>query len=359
MGAFQGRILSTLLDIRGLTVRHGALTVLDGLDLTVSRGELFVLLGGSGAGKTTLLRAIAGLASSSAGRIVLDGADITALPPHRRAVNTMFQSFALFPHMSVADNIAFGPRRLGLPRAEIQARVTAMLALVRLEGLENRRPHELSGGQQQRVALARGLAPNPSLLLLDEPLSALDRGLRAETRAELTRLHQRLGATFILVTHDQDEAFSMATRIGIMDRGRIVQTGAPEDVYERPVNRFVAEFLGVGTILPGAVRPDGLTFELPDAVVRLASPATPGPASLGLRAERLRVNDLAPPNQVTGVLEDQVHVGERLLLTVRLAGGGAVRASRPLSDGFAAARLATGSRVTLSWWPDACMVLAP
>src|SRR4051812_23436762 len=199
-----------LLRISGLTVRYGATVALDGVALSIRRGELFVLLGGSGSGKTTLLRAIGGFVRPDAGRIELDGQDLAPLPPHRRPVNTMFQSYALFPHMSVAANVAFGLHAQRLTRAETAERVAAMLALVRLQGVEKRRPHQLSGGQQQRVALARALAPNPALLLLDEPLSALDRNLRAETRAELLRLNRTLGTTFILVTHDQEEALGMA-----------------------------------------------------------------------------------------------------------------------------------------------------
>ncbi|MBN8897303.1 MAG: ABC transporter ATP-binding protein, partial [Rhodospirillales bacterium] len=237
--------------ISDLTVRYGTVAALSGLDLTTEPGELFVLLGGSGSGKTTLLRAIAGFVRPTAGRIALEGVDLAPLPPHRRPVNTMFQSYALFPHLSVADNVAFGLRRQGMRGAALSARVAERLAVVRLSDLAGRRPHELSGGQQQRVALARSLAPGPRLLLLDEPLSALDRGLRAETRQELMRLQRRLGTSFILVTHDQDEALGMADRIGVMRDGRLAQVGAPDAVYEHPADRFVAEFLGAANILAG------------------------------------------------------------------------------------------------------------
>ncbi len=250
MGAFQGRQLTPHLEVAGLSVRYGDWLALDRLDLGIAQGELFVLLGGSGSGKTTLLRALAGFIPPAAGRVTLGGRDITALPPYRRPVNTMFQSYALFPHMSVASNIGFGLRRQGVPRAEIDRRVAELLALVRLEDFAARRPDALSGGQRQRVALARSLAPRPDLLLLDEPLSALDRGLREATRTELVRVQRQLGTTFVLVTHDQEEALSMATRIGLLEKGRLAQVGTPMEIYERPVSRSVAAFMGAANILP-------------------------------------------------------------------------------------------------------------
>ena len=267
-----------LLTVAGLTVRYGQAVALDRLDLAVRRDELFVLLGASGSGKTTLLRALAGFVRPQAGRIVLDGADLSALPPHRRPVNTMFQSYALFPHMTVAANIGFGLRQRGMSRAAARARVDAMLALVRLEGFGMRRPGELSGGQQQRVALARSLAPAPALLLLDEPLSALDQGLRRDTRAELVRLRRSLGVSFVLVTHDQDEALEMADRIGIMQGGRLAQVGTPAQLYEQPADRFVAAFLGAANILPCVV--DGPMIHLPalNVSIRAARPGVTGQA---------------------------------------------------------------------------------
>jgi ABC-type Fe3+/spermidine/putrescine transport system ATPase subunit len=294
----QGRRLSDLLRIDGLTVRFGPVTALDRLDLTVRRDELFVLLGGSGSGKTTLLRAVGGFVPPSEGSIALDGAYLTRVPPFRRPINTVFQSGALFPHLSVAANIGFGPRQRGMKRAAVAARVSELLALVRLDGYGARRPHELSGGQQQRVALARGLAAEPSLLLLDEPLSALDRGLRAETAAELVRLRRRLGTTFVLVTHDQQEALTMADRIGVMRGGRMAQVGTPREVYERPATRFVAEFMGVGNLWDGLVRADGLTLDVPSLgrSIPLLTAASPGPVALGVRAERIGIG--ADPDAV-------------------------------------------------------------
>ena len=236
--------------IERLVVRYGPVVALDGVDLAIGGGEMFVLLGGSGSGKTTLLRALGGFTAPSAGRILLGGQDITRLPPHRRPVNTTFQSYALFPHMSVADNIAFGLRRQGTPKAEIGPRVTELLRLVRLGEFASRKPDALSGGQRQRVALARALAPRPRLLLLDEPMSALDRNLREQTRQELLRVQRETGTTFVLVTHDQDEALAMATRIGLLHQGRLEQVGTPAEVYERPASRYVAAFMAAPTSCP-------------------------------------------------------------------------------------------------------------
>jgi putrescine transport system ATP-binding protein len=348
----ETRPLNDLLRIEGLTVRFGTVTALDGLDLTVRRGELFVLLGGSGSGKTTLLRAIGGFVRPAAGSIALNGADFSRVPPHRRPVNTVFQSGALFPHLSVAANIAFGPRQRGMAHAAIDTRVAELLALVRLEGYGARRPHQLSGGQQQRVALARGLAAEPELLLLDEPLSALDRGLRAETAAELVRLQKRLGTTFIQVTHDQQEALTMADRIGVMQAGRMVQVATPREIFDTPANRFVAAFMGVANLWDGVVRDDGLHFDIPSlGVVRLATAAAPGPAVLGLRAERARIGAVPELNQLTGVMERTVFAGETVTHSIRLPNGGAAHITEP-AHGAAS----PDGTVTLSFSPAACMV---
>ena len=238
-----------LLEIVGAWKRFGAIAAVDDVSLSVERGAFFALLGPSGCGKTTLLRMIAGFETPDSGRIVIDGVDVTGLPPYARPVNMMFQSYALFPHMDVAGNIAFGLRQERMDRRRIAARVEEMLALVQMSGYARRRPHELSGGQRQRVALARALAKMPKLLLLDEPLAALDRKLRAETRLELVGIQERVGITFLVVTHDQEEALSMASCVAVMDRGRLVQTGAPAEIYERPASRFVAEFCRRGELV--------------------------------------------------------------------------------------------------------------
>lgn len=350
-----------LLTIEGLRKRYGDIVALDNLTLAVEVGEMLVLLGGSGSGKTTLLRCIAGLIRPDAGRIMLDGLDVTGLPAHRRPVNTMFQSYALFPHRTVAGNIAFG--LAGRPRAEIRARVRDLLELVQLRGFEARWPHLLSGGQRQRVALARALARSPRLLLLDEPLSALDRALREQTRAELIALQRRLGTTFVLVTHDQEEAMVMASRVAVMREGRLEQVGRPSDVYERPANRFVAEFLGTANILPCVVRrsaADGAELELPGAgIVRAADPA-PRPAGeqifLALRPERLRLG-AAEENQLSAVLCDRSYRGEALIHSAQLANGNVLRITHPLRDGMTAARGEPGEATVVSWRPDACILL--
>jgi ABC-type Fe3+/spermidine/putrescine transport system ATPase subunit len=252
--------------IEGATKRFGAVVAVDNVDLEIARGELFALLGGSGCGKSTLLRLLAGLETPDSGRILIDGEDMTGVPPHRRPVNMMFQSYALFPHMDVATNVGYGLRRDGVPKSEIAARVAQVLALVRLEELGSRKPSQLSGGQRQRVALARALIKRPKILLLDEPLAALDRKLREGTRFELVRLQEQLGLTFIVVTHDQEEAMSMASRLAVMNAGRIVQTGAPHELYEQPASRFVADFIGIANILeagPGqwlALRPEKIAL---------------------------------------------------------------------------------------------------
>jgi putrescine transport system ATP-binding protein len=240
-----------LLEIAGASKHFGATAAVDDVSLRVERGAFYALLGPSGCGKTTLLRMIAGLETPDSGRIVIDGVDVTGLPPYARPVNMMFQSYALFPHMNVAGNIAFGLRQERMDRRRIAARVEEMLALVQMAGYARRQPHELSGGQRQRVALARALAKMPKLLLLDEPLAALDRKLRAETRLELVGIQERVGITFLVVTHDQEEALSMATCIAVMNHGRVVQTGAPGEIYERPASRFVANFVGEVNLFEG------------------------------------------------------------------------------------------------------------
>jgi len=353
------------LDIAGLTVRYGPAVALDRLDLAINSGEMFVLLGGSGSGKTTLLRALGGFLQPAAGRIVLAGQDITALPPHRRPVNTSFQSYALFPHMNVADNVGFGLRRQGMARAEISRRVASLLELVRLTEFSARKPDALSGGQRQRVALARALAPRPRLLLLDEPLSALDRSLREQTRQELLRVQRETGTTFVLVTHDQDEALAMASRIGLLHQGRLAQVGTPAEIYERPRSRFVAAFMGAANILPGTVR-----TAAPDAILDLdgigpAQAAGPAPAAAGsalhvaLRPERLRIAPGAANgmNTALGTVTDSAYRGGTMDHHVRLQGGAMLLVSQPLANGVGAGLLAPGSAVAVSWPPEACVLL--
>jgi len=353
------------LEIAGLTVRYGPAVALDRLDLTIDSGEMFVLLGGSGSGKTTLLRALGGFIEPAAGRIVLAGRVNTRLPPHRRPVNTTFQSYALFPHMDVAANVGFGLRRQGVARAEIAARVAGLLDLVRLSEFAGRRPDALSGGQRQRVALARALAPRPRLLLLDEPLSALDRSLREQTRQELLRVQRETGTTFVLVTHDQDEALAMATRIGLLHQGRLAQVGTPADIYERPASRYVAAFMGAANILPGTVRTAGPGATLDLDGIGPAQAAGPVPGDVGsavhvaIRPERLRIalGTADGVNTALGTVTESAYRGGTMDHHVRLSGGAMLLVSQPLANGMGAALLAPGSGVAVSWPPEACVLL--
>ncbi|MCR5875332.1 ABC transporter ATP-binding protein [Phenylobacterium sp. J426] len=309
----------------GVSKRFGDHYAVEQVDLAVREGEFFALLGPSGCGKTTLMRLLAGFETPDAGRILLDGQDIAGLPPHRRPVTMMFQSYALFPHLTVAKNIAYGLR--ALPRQEAAARVDEMLALVKLDGMGDRKPHQLSGGQQQRVALARALAPRPRILLLDEPLAALDRKLREETQAELVALQRRLGLTFVVVTHDQDEALAMADRLAVMQAGRIAQVATPREVYERPATRAVAEFLGEVNVLPDG---DGWIAVRPETVV-LGAAGLPG-----------RIGETA-------------YFGDRTRYVVETAQG-RIRASRANVAGETP--LAVGAEVAVSWPPGAATPLA-
>jgi putrescine transport system ATP-binding protein len=325
----------SLLVIEGVTKRFGVALALDQLSLTIGAGEFFALLGGSGSGKSTLLRVIAGFERPDAGMVRLQGQDITPLPPAQRAVAMMFQSYALFPHMNVRDNIAYGLRRAG--EKNPAPRVAELLALLGLEGLEARRPHQLSGGQQQRVALARALARRPPLLLLDEPLAALDSGLRERTGLELRALQRRLGASFIMVTHDQAEALSLADRVAVLEHGRIAQVAPPRELYERPATRAVARFLGAANILEASRFP--------------LHAATSAPA-YALRPERIRIVAALP--EVNGaramVREIAFRGGDTLVLAE--ASGEVLRLVLPGGVGLPE----PGAEILLGWDADA---LAP
>ncbi len=310
--------------VREVTRRFGegrtAVTALDGVSLDIAEGAFFTLLGPSGCGKTTLLRMIAGFERPNEGAILLDGEDLADLPPYRRPVNTVFQSYALFPHMSVAGNVGFGLEMQGVPKAEREARVAKALELVRLDGFAERPPGQLSGGQQQRVALARALAVRPKVLLLDEPLSALDLKLRKEMQLELKRLQVETGITFVFVTHDQEEALTMSDTIAVMDKGRVLQVGAPRAIYERPTHRFVAGFIGETNLLEGKVE-DG-AVRLDDGT--LLRPAEPPPATgrvtLAIRPERVRLGG-GGENVVRGTLRQVVYIGTDTSLILERDGG--------------------------------------
>ncbi len=298
----------------------GAVKALDDVSLTLAPNEFFTLLGPSGCGKTTLLRLLAGFEHPDTGAILLDDKHIVDDPPNRRPVNTVFQSYALFPHLTIEENVAFGLQRQGRREAEVKARVAAMLHLVRLDALAKRRPDQLSGGQQQRVALARALAPAPRLLLLDEPLSALDLKLRRGMQAELKRIQRQTGITFVLVTHDQEEALSMSDRIAVMEHGRVLQLGTPDDVYERPNCRFVADFIGEANVLPG----DLVGLDAPFAAIRPERVELGFVSVAGARGQADAVARAGLPGRIT----DVTYLGATTSCMVALEGGPAVKVER-------------------------------
>jgi putrescine transport system ATP-binding protein len=350
-----------------VTKRFGETVAVDALTLDIFAGEFFALLGPSGCGKSTLLRLLAGFETPSDGRVLLDGAVIDAVPPHRRPVNMMFQNYALFPHLTVEKNVAFGLRQEGCPRAEIAARVAAMLALVKLEPLARRKPHELSGGQRQRVALARSLVKRPQVLLLDEPLAALDKQLRAETQFELIELQARLATTFVIVTHDQEEAMTVADRIAVMDRGRIVQVGSPAEVYEQPNSRYVASFVGDVNLIEGRLITTGPGGSHIDgaAGVKLATAQSLDAAAgavvwVALRPEKVRLAIEQPAsteNCAAGRVVEIAYLGNVSVYKVRLDSGFIMKAQVPNLTRSVERPIATDARVWLSWMPDAGVVL--
>ncbi len=357
-----------LIRFEGVRKRFGALLAVDGVDLSIFEREFFCLLGPSGCGKTTLMRMLGGFEEPDEGRVTLGGSDLAGVPPYRRPVNMMFQSYALFPHLSVEANIAFGLKQEGLPKTEIADRVTEILGKVQLLPMARRRPDQLSGGQRQRVALARALVKRPKVLLLDEPLGALDKRLREETQYELMDLQVELGITFLMVTHDQDEAMSMADRIAIMDKGRIVQIGTPAEIYESPATRGVAEFLGDVTIFEGTVAgrgEGGWTVESPSAGTTLTVGSAVdlpvgGSVGVAVRPEKLRIlaeNEPDGPNVIAGEIWDIGYLGDWTVYWVRLESGLVVRVSRANTARFVERPLGWEDRVRISFDPSAAVVL--
>jgi putrescine transport system ATP-binding protein len=325
--------------ISHVTKKFGDVAAVNDVSLDIYKGELFCLLGGSGSGKSTLLRMLAGFERPTAGTIMIDGQDMAGVPPYRRPVNMMFQSYALFPHMSVEQNVSYGLKRDGLPRAEIESRVADLLRLVKLEDYRRRRPNQLSGGQRQRVALARALARQPKLLLLDEPLGALDKKLREETQFELVKIQETLGVTFIVVTHDQEEAMSLATRIGVMNQGEIAMIGEPTDIYEFPNSRFVAGFIGSVNMFEGVVSED----ESDHVRIRSAEAGTDIYVGHGvdcapdqtlwfaIRPEKITLTRERPEgdaNLTHGMVEDIAYLGDMSVFQVLLDSGKRIRVTK-------------------------------
>ena len=332
-----------------------AMRALDDVSVIIRQGEFFTLLGPSGCGKTTLLRLIAGFETPTSGQILLNGADITALPPNKRAVNTVFQSYALFPHLTVAQNVGFGLQMQGRPKAEVKATTAEMLALVKLKPMADRKTSQLSGGQQQRVALARALAPKPSVLLLDEPLSALDAKLRKDMQIELKRLQHETGITFIFVTHDQEEALTMSDRIAVMSSGHILQIGRPRDIYMQPANRFVAGFIGETNFLPGTITRGGVRLDC-GAVVAAEGDFALGKVTLAVRPEQVRVQTSDAVGTIPATITNWVYFGTDTHCHMVLPDGSPVVA-RLQSPAMGEAGLEIGAAVGITFAPGAAQVL--
>jgi len=351
-----------------VTKKFDDFTAVHDLSLGVYEREFFALLGASGCGKSTLLRMLAGFEQPTAGRILLDGQDLAGMPPYRRPVNMMFQSYALFPHMTVEDNVAFGLKQEGMPKPRIRERVAEMLKLVKLEAFARRKPHQLSGGQRQRVALARSLAKRPKVLLLDEPLAALDRKLREETQFELMDLQQELGLTFVIVTHDQEEAMTMADRIAIMEKGEIIQVATPPEIYEAPASRFVADFVGNVNLFEGTVarrEGEGALIEAGEGFTIAASDAgAAGPGArvwYAVRPEKIVVSSRPPPeaqvNAAQGEIWDIAYIGDMTLFHVRLPDGRVVRTSHLNATRVTEDPLTWHDPAWISFRPDSGVVL--
>ncbi|WP_377807103.1 polyamine ABC transporter ATP-binding protein [Azospirillum sp. A29] len=356
--------------IEKVTKTFGDFVAVDEVSLSIYRNEFFALLGGSGSGKTTLLRMLAGFEQPTEGKIYIDGVDMAGIPPYERPVNMMFQSYALFPHMTVEQNVAFGLKQDGVAKAEIRDRVTEMLGMVQLSAFGKRRPHQLSGGQRQRVALARSLVKRPKLLLLDEPLGALDKKLRERTQFELVNIQEKLGVTFIVVTHDQEEAMTMSSRIAVMNHGVIAQVGTPTEIYEYPHNRFVAEFIGSINMFDGRVvstEGDQVLVESEEAGCELliahATPAPAGsPVSVAIRPEKIALSKEPPAgsdgrNTSIGIVREIAYLGDVSIYLVQLPTGKTVRVTAPNITRRTEMPITWEDEVTLTWRPFAGVVL--
>ncbi|MFO1172703.1 MAG: ABC transporter ATP-binding protein [Hyphomicrobiaceae bacterium] len=368
---WEDRAVKPLIEFDNVVKRFGDFTAVDGVSLGIYEREFFALLGPSGCGKTTLMRMLAGFENPTAGEVRLNGANIAGLPPYQRPVNMMFQSYALFPHMTVEQNIAFGPKQDGLPKGEIEARVQEMLKLVNLEKFGKRKPHQLSGGQRQRVALARALAKRPKVLLLDEPLSALDKKLREETQYELMDLQQNVGLTFLIVTHDQEEAMTVADRIAVMDHGKLVQVATPSEIYEQPNSKYVADFIGDINLIEGRVASVDAAKKLVSvAVSGLDQPllvetdqevSKGGQAWLAVRPEKVRISLDAPKepgvNVLPGSVYDIGYLGDASIYHVKAANGQNVRTLVANVTRLVERPITWEDKVWLSWPRDASVLL--
>jgi len=349
-------------EVKGVTIRYKGVAALDNVDIAIREGEFFSLLGPSGCGKTTTLSTIGGFVQPDAGDVLIEGRSVLGTPPYRRPVNTVFQSYALFPHMTVAENIGFGPRMAGIPRDEIARRVEDALRLVSLSGMGERRPSQLSGGQQQRVALARALVNRPAVLLLDEPLGALDLKLRKQMQLELSRIQREVGITFVYVTHDQEEAMTMSDRIAVMSQGSVMQIGTPQEIYDRPATLFVADFIGLSNILKGEV----LSAAGPTATVRLAGgtvvrvPAVPaaqagGKVAVVVRPDHMSLSPAAPApvgdiNAIRGRVTKLSFLGTHLQISVAIGAHVDIVASRPVATDEQSGPLPEhGDEVLVTW----------
>ena len=359
--------MPAFLQIRDVVKDFGGHLAVNHVSLDIAKGEIFALLGSSGCGKSTLLRMLAGFETPTSGRIVLDGQDLATLPPYQRPMNMMFQSYALFPHLTVWDNIAFGLRREGKPRDQVAARVEAMLKLVQLGKYAKRKPHQLSGGQQQRVALARSLAKQPQMLLLDEPLGALDKKLREETQIELVNIIEQVGVTCVMVTHDQEEAMTMASRIAVMSEGSFLQVGAPAEIYETPATRFVADFIGNVNLMDGTLavdQPDHVIIDCADCrhYVGHGITGSEGMAvSVALRPEKIALTRDAPAdvefNAAQGTIKEMSYFGSFSVYHLALASGAMLKVSQANTERHRDDTLTWGDRAWAQWSPSAHVVL--
>lgn len=354
------------LQVRNVVKDFGGFKAVDNVSLDIAKGEIFALLGSSGCGKSTLLRMLAGFETPTAGQIILDGQDLADQPPYQRPMNMMFQSYALFPHLTVWDNIAFGLQREGLPKAQIAERVDAMLKLVQLGSFARRKPHQLSGGQQQRVALARSLAKQPLVLLLDEPLGALDKKLREQTQIELVNIIEQVGVTCVMVTHDQEEAMTMASRIAVMSEGRFLQVGAPSDIYETPATRFVADFIGNVNLMDGTLavdEPDHCVIQSADCqhYVGHGITGTEGMAvTVALRPEKIHLSRNQPAdafNTAAGTVKELSYFGSFTVYHVQLASGAMLKISQANVQRHREDELTWGDAVWAHWSRSAHIVL--